>query len=189
MRFSTLCLAATLFSQVQGQQTLDGSCVSTVKPPYVAPKVMLGGTVTNLPSTGNGEGDDDEYVLADVQGCCTVPGDGTNENGIDIKSTSIEPAMIGQMPQMSTDQTMKVLADAKQAWSGGMGIWPQMSLKERIMAVETLLQELTKIREDIVETLMWEIGKNRKDAESEFDRTVSFVRNVRTGREKEKRDY
>ncbi len=30
----------------------------------------------------------------------------------------------------------------------------------------------------MVQTLMWEIGKNRKDAESEFDRTVEFCRKV-----------
>ena len=30
----------------------------------------------------------------------------------------------------------------------------------------------------MVQVLMWEIGKNRKDAESEFDRTMAFGRQV-----------
>ena len=79
---------------------------------------------------------------------------------------------------MSTEQTYKVLEDAKKAWKGGMGTWPQMTLKERVAAIENLISELGKSREAIVTTLMWEIGKNRKDAEAEFDRTVAFVKQV-----------
>jgi len=51
-------------------------------------------------------------------------------------------------------------------------------LKNRINAIETLLEELMHKRSEIVEILMWEIGKNQPDAESEFDRTISFARQL-----------
>ena len=60
-----------------------------------------------------------------------------------------------------------------------MGIWPQLSLKRRIEAIELFFDELVKTkREDIIQVLMWDIGKNRNDAEAEFDRTVSFAQQV-----------
>eukprot|EP00591_Stephanopyxis_turris_P015426 CAMPEP_0195536176 /NCGR_PEP_ID=MMETSP0794_2-20130614/45607_1 /TAXON_ID=515487 /ORGANISM="Stephanopyxis turris, Strain CCMP 815" /LENGTH=483 /DNA_ID=CAMNT_0040669505 /DNA_START=44 /DNA_END=1491 /DNA_ORIENTATION=- len=70
---------------------------------------------------------------------------------------------------------MTVLESAKRAWNGGAGTWPQMSLAGRIEALEKLFLKLADKREEIVSILMWEIGKNRKDAEAEFDRTVSFA--------------
>jgi len=61
----------------------------------------------------------------------------------------------------------------------GMGIWPQLSLKSRIQAIEHFFEELSKTkREEIIRVLMWEIGKNRDDAEAEFDQTVLFVKQV-----------
>ena len=35
-----------------------------------------------------------------------------------------------------------------------------------------------KVREDVVRLLMWEIGKTRKDAETEFDRTLVYVKDT-----------
>jgi glyceraldehyde-3-phosphate dehydrogenase (NADP+) len=80
---------------------------------------------------------------------------------------------------MSSEQTLSVLKDAEAAWNGGSGTWPQMSLKERLSAIENLLNDLeTNQREKMVQVLMWEIGKNRNDAESEVDRTIAFGRQV-----------
>ena len=57
--------------------------------------------------------------------------------------------------------------------------WPQMSFLERLTAIESLIQDLeTNQRERMVQVLMWEIGKNRKDAEAEFDRTMQFGREL-----------
>jgi len=80
---------------------------------------------------------------------------------------------------MTSDDALSVLNSAKRAWNGGMGIWPQLSLKRRIEAIELFFDELVKTkREDIIQVLMWDIGKNRNDAEAEFDRTVSFAQQV-----------
>ena len=57
--------------------------------------------------------------------------------------------------------------------------WPQMSFLERLNAIEAVIQDLeTNQREKMVHVLMWEIGKNRKDAEAEFDRTMQFGREL-----------
>jgi len=132
-----------------------------ITPPYVDPKIMLHGAVSD-PSESD--------IVADVIGCCAV----SSADGESVFSNQ----RIGELPQMSTAQTFEVLEDAKQAWNGGTGTWPQMSLKQRVEAIELFIRELGSKREEIVTTLMWEIGKNRKDAEAEFDRTVAFVQKV-----------
>jgi glyceraldehyde-3-phosphate dehydrogenase (NADP+) len=176
MRFSSLCLAAALVSVAQAKETgssctANGTCDATtmkMEAPYIAPKVMLHGIVSDP--------NDDDFVLADVLGCCSVEESSSSNN--------FQTQTIGQLPQMTTTQTLQVLEDAKQAWKGGMGVWPQLSLKERVEAIENFLEELGNQREAIVTTLMWEIGKNRKDAEAEFDRTIQFCQEV--GYEEEK---
>jgi acyl-CoA reductase-like NAD-dependent aldehyde dehydrogenase len=133
------------------------------EPPFVAPKITVQGIVS----------DPDQYaIVANVMGCCSTGSD--SESGDD----AFQHQIIGKMPQMTTAQTMQVLSDAKTAWAGGTGTWPQMSLSERVQAIERFIDELGAQRETIVTTLMWEIGKNRKDSEAEFDRTVEFVQKV-----------
>ena len=95
-----------------------------------------------------------------------------------------ERIAIGTQAQMAEDQALEALAAAEKAWDGGQGPWPQMSLGERIAAVERVVAELKESREEIVNTLMWEIAKNSKDAAAEFDRTMEFVaRTIETLRE------
>jgi glyceraldehyde-3-phosphate dehydrogenase (NADP+) len=79
------------------------------------------------------------------------------------------------MAQMTEDQAMQVLQDAKEAWNGGTGVWPQMSLGARIAAIQQFMKELQSSRDAIIDVLMWEIGKNKPDATAEFDRTIQFI--------------
>lgn len=44
--------------------------------------------------------------------------------------------------------------------------------------MEQFVQEMIKTREEVVRLLMWEIAKTRKDAETEFDRTVQYIRDT-----------
>ncbi|KAJ1622980.1 Aldehyde/histidinol dehydrogenase [Pavlovales sp. CCMP2436] len=85
-------------------------------------------------------------------------------------------AVIGKIPAFSEEDSIAAVKAAAAAWDRGQGPWPQMSLAERIGAVETLVANLTKIRTEIVDVLMWEICKNTGDAAKEFDRTMDFVR-------------
>ena len=123
-------------------------------PPSVSADTWLPSSI-HLASTPN----------AEVEACC-------HRNP---STNLLESVRIGSIPQFSTEQALQVLSEARDAWKGGTGIWPQMTLLARIAAIRNFLEVLAESREEIVQTLMWEIGKNRKDAESEFDRTVQFA--------------
>mmetsp|Transcript_23948 Transcript_23948/g.36998 ORF Transcript_23948/g.36998 Transcript_23948/m.36998 type:complete len:632 (-) Transcript_23948:169-2064(-) len=154
----------------------SSSSNSDVEPPFVDAKLFKDGQVVT---------DIDDTPLADVYGCCEIRTTAATTNGeddvdasCDEETTSLSPVVIGSMPQFSRDQTMQVLESAKQAWKGGMGVWTQMSLKQRIHHVQQFLKELQNSRTEIINVLMWEIGKNYKDAAQEFDRTIEFAHNV-----------
>lgn len=131
---------------------------------------MIGGELTTKFA------DDGTVSMVDIHGCCT---ESISEDGKQDSSSTLSSPIIGKLPQMSKEQTLAVLKDAEEAWDGGSGTWPQMPFRERLDAIEQLIQDLeTNQREKMVQVLMWEIGKNRKDAESEFDRTMAFGRQV-----------
>lgn len=112
----------------------------------------------------------------DVVACCQMDEETCLSDG--GSQPLFRNVVIGKMPQFTSHDALQVLQVAVQAWDGGMGVWPQMSLAERCHAIEAVFVELTKVRDEIVTTLMWEIGKNRNDAEAEFDRTVHFAKQV-----------
>lgn len=82
---------------------------------------------------------------------------------------------IGSLPDMLPEEATAAVEAAAAAWDQGQGVWPRMSLAARISAIEKLVVELTKVREQMVQALMWEIAKSSKDAASEFDRTMGFI--------------
>jgi len=117
-----------------------------------------------------------------VLGCCIASTAATTTSS-DVSAGATpeyKPTEIGTMPQFSTETSLQVLAKAREAWAHGNGVWPQMSLQERITAIEKFLETLQKQRSAIINVLMWEIGKNMNDATSEFDRTIEFCKKVRT---------
>lgn len=164
---------------------------SARQPPFVAGKTLVDGKVIEAYTATAADGPKSDGgmkvdKMVDVFGCCSVGGgsgsndddDDTNANANDQTCQALQPVVIGQSPHFSTEQALKVLDAAREAWNGGSGEWPLMSLKSRIEAIENFVRELSKQREAIVTVLMWEIGKNRKDAEAEFDRTVVFIQEV-----------
>jgi glyceraldehyde-3-phosphate dehydrogenase (NADP+) len=153
----TFCLCATASSN------------DVITHPLVAAKTFINGNVQDTST---------EMELAEVYGCCTIPSEEecSNEGKHPIDNRHFSRALIGKMPQFTTEQALQALSSAVHAWNGGSGTWPQMSLSNRIAAVQTFLAELQQKREEIVNVLMWEIGKNRPDAEAEFDRTIEFAK-------------
>lgn len=87
-------------------------------------------------------------------------------------------ASIGRIAQMKREEMDAVLTSAKQAWDRGQGIWPQMTMAQRIAAIERVVASLKQRRDEIVTVLMWEICKNKDDAAAEFDRTMVFITSV-----------
>lgn len=170
MKFSNLCLATSIISSSLCINAEEMSCTADCSPPFIHPKIMIGGELTTEFQ------DDGTVAMVDIHGCCSekTPEDGKNDS-----TAAFSSPVIGKLPQMSKEQTLAVLKDAEKAWDGGSGTWPQMPFRERLDAIERLIQDLeTNQREKMVQVLMWEIGKNRKDAESEFDRTMAFGRQV-----------
>ena len=111
--------------------------------------------------TWTGEGTD---VLSPV---CTRAADG-----------SLARVVVGRMASLDATAARAALDAAKRAWGEGSGAWPTMRVARRIGCLERFVDGMGRAREDVVRLLMWEIGKTRPDAESEFDRTVVYVRDT-----------
>jgi len=82
---------------------------------------------------------------------------------------------LGSTPMLSVDESFSVLEAAVNAYKGGRGFWPSLSLGKRVEYTEKFVAEMIKARTDVVNLLMWEIGKTEKDAAKEFDRTVDYI--------------
>jgi len=83
--------------------------------------------------------------------------------------------VIGSTPLLTTNESLEALDAAVKAYDLGKGLWPTMSVTERIDHVENFLTAMRKQRDAVVKLLMWEIGKSLKDSEKEFDRTCDYI--------------
>lgn len=82
---------------------------------------------------------------------------------------------IGSYPLLDQTAALGILEAAVKAYDNGKGIWPTMSVEERIHSMYNFLQKMKEKRAQVVNLLMWEIGKNLADSEKEFDRTVEYI--------------
>lgn len=92
-----------------------------------------------------------------------------------VDASTGERALIGRVAQFNEDDARAAVEAAATAWDRGQGPWPQMSLADRIRAIEQYVENLKVIREQVVDCLMWEIAKSASDAAKEFDRTIEFI--------------
>jgi glyceraldehyde-3-phosphate dehydrogenase (NADP+) len=91
------------------------------------------------------------------------------------KGNSYEQKIIGSTPLLTTRESLEALDAAVKAYDLGHGLWPTMSVTQRIEHVEKFLAAMRLKRAEIVKLLMWEIGKSLKDSEKEFDRTCDYI--------------
>ena len=82
---------------------------------------------------------------------------------------------IGSFPLMTEAEALSVLDAAVAAYDNGRGVWPTMTVGQRIKHVLDFASRMKQQRTEVVRLLMWEIGKTLKDAEKEFDRTVNYI--------------
>tara|TARA_B100000459_G_scaffold33649_1_gene16106 strand:+ start:225 stop:1808 length:1584 start_codon:yes stop_codon:yes gene_type:complete len=82
---------------------------------------------------------------------------------------------IGDSPKMDKKHALLALEAADKAYSNGTGTWPTMKVYERINCMQKFVDLMVLKRDEVVKLLMWEIGKNLKDSEKEFDRTVDYI--------------
>ena len=85
---------------------------------------------------------------------------------------------LGITPKMDKEHALKALDSADKAFNNGTGYWPTMKVYERINCMERFVNKMVEKRDEVVKLLMWEIGKNLKDSEKEFDRTVIYIKDT-----------
>jgi len=83
--------------------------------------------------------------------------------------------IIGSTPLLTSKEALSALDGAVRAYDQGHGVWPMLSVAERIGHVELFLGKMREKRQEVVNLLMWEIGKTLKDSEKEFDRTCDYI--------------
>jgi len=83
--------------------------------------------------------------------------------------------IIGSTPMLTSKEALAALDAAVNAYDLGHGVWPMMTVAERIQQVENFLSKMIGKRSEVVKLLMWEIGKSQKDSEKEFDRTCDYI--------------
>jgi glyceraldehyde-3-phosphate dehydrogenase (NADP+) len=87
----------------------------------------------------------------------------------------LKQRVIGYTPLLTADEAMVALNAAVTAYDSGHGLWPSLSVAQRISHVEQFLAVMRTCRQEVVNLLMWEIGKSLKDSEKEFDRTCDYI--------------
>lgn len=87
----------------------------------------------------------------------------------------LKQQVIGNTPLLTSKESLEALEAAVKAYDLGHGLWPTMSVTQRIEHVEKFLQAMRLKRDEVVKLLMWEIGKTLKDSGKEFDRTVDYI--------------
>jgi glyceraldehyde-3-phosphate dehydrogenase (NADP+) len=95
-----------------------------------------------------------------------------------ISSSGVVQKKIGAYPLLKEKESLAVLAAACKAYDQGRGLWPTMSVEERITHMEGFISRMQAVRQEVVTLLMWEIGKTRVDSEKEFDRTIDYIRDT-----------
>ena len=83
--------------------------------------------------------------------------------------------ILGSTPLLTSKESLEALDAAVKAYDLGNGLWPTLSVTERIEHVEKFLADMREKRNEVVKLLMWEIGKTLKDSEKEFDRTCDYI--------------
>jgi glyceraldehyde-3-phosphate dehydrogenase (NADP+) len=84
--------------------------------------------------------------------------------------------VVGRYPLLGEAEALEALAAAVEAYDHGHGIWPSMSVGDRISHMEDFIFRIIARKGEVVKTLMWEIGKPHEESAKEFDRTVAYIR-------------
>ncbi len=82
---------------------------------------------------------------------------------------------IGSFPMLGKAEAEAALEAASSKFDKGRGLWPTMSVEERIQCVQAFVRRMKEKRGEVVKLIMWEIGKTLPDSEKEFDRTVEYI--------------
>ncbi|MDD3267680.1 MAG: aldehyde dehydrogenase family protein [Syntrophomonadaceae bacterium] len=82
---------------------------------------------------------------------------------------------IGKFPNLGPDEALQALAAAQQAYASGMGEWPQMSIEQRINAINQFAWHMRSMEKKYALLEMWEIAKPYTSCLDEFKRTLKYI--------------
>jgi len=88
------------------------------------------------------------------------------------------PTFLGTVPDMGEASALEAVHAANKAYNRGKGVWPTMSVVDRLKCMEVFVAKMALYREEVVKLLMWEICKNKSDSYKEFDRTIEYIKNT-----------
>lgn len=88
----------------------------------------------------------------------------------------LEQIELGSVPSGGEREAEEALEAAVAAYDNGRGLWPTMTVAERIAGLQNFTNQMISRRQEVVNLIMWEIGKPKADSEKEFDRTVDYIR-------------
>ena len=78
----------------------------------------------------------------------------------------------GDIPET---QSVEALDAAVNAYDHGRGMWPTLSVAERIEHMAQFVFRMIEAKDRVVGFLMWEVGKSLQDSEKENDRTIQYI--------------
>lgn len=82
---------------------------------------------------------------------------------------------LGEYPMLTEKEAADAVEAAERAFDSGRGLWPTMSVAQRIKHMEKFTVLMKEKKDEVVKLIMWEIGKSWKDSVKEFDRTVQYI--------------
>jgi glyceraldehyde-3-phosphate dehydrogenase (NADP+) len=88
----------------------------------------------------------------------------------------LEQIELGSVPSGGGQEAEEALEAAVAAYDDGRGLWPTMTVAERIGCLQDFTNQMISRRQEVVDLIVWEIGKPKVDSEKEFDRTVDYIR-------------
>jgi glyceraldehyde-3-phosphate dehydrogenase (NADP+) len=95
--------------------------------------------------------------------------------------TGLKPFFIGEYPLLTEAEALQALDAAVTAYDHGRGLWPTLSVAERIDHMERFVFRMIEEKDRVVRFLMWEVGKSLQDSEKEFDRTIKYINDTLAG--------
>jgi len=89
-----------------------------------------------------------------------------------------KPFLIGEYPLLTQAHAIEALEAAVAAYDHGRGLWPTLSVGERIAHMEEFIFRMIAVKDQVVRFLMWEVGKSLQDSGKEFDRTIKYIKDT-----------
>ncbi|CFY11795.1 Aldehyde/histidinol dehydrogenase [Syntrophomonas zehnderi OL-4] len=91
------------------------------------------------------------------------------------ESAVIKNYRLGYTPWLDPSQALDAIKAAELAYDYGWGVWPQMTIKERIHCVEEFALRMQDLQEGFICQVMWEIAKPYQSSKDEFQRTLKYM--------------